>query len=196
MSARQNYLAACVFAQSGIQSMIATAGATVDASTRSESAKVSNPMRIPTLSLPLISGHFLFQSNESVHPSGDVENRSSSNVWITAGGQKHCLRPGESTDDIGISDGDGLLLDGRGVLFASARIDLGGGQVHAAGAIKVCDLGTLTVHDAPTVDPALIAVVSTPGFICPGDPAGYKSPQWCAQNIGWDINTAQTGRQC
>jgi hypothetical protein len=158
---------------------------------------VKKNVRIPIIARLVTSGRSsCLQIDSGVLPSGSIENRSSSSVWITAAGQKHCLRPGESTDDAGISDGDGLLLDGRGVLFDSLRIDLGGGQVHSAGAVKVCDLGTLTVRDAPTINPALIAEISSAGFICPGDPAGYKPPQWCAQNSGWDINTAPIGRQC
>lgn len=129
-------------------------------------------------------------------PSGDVDNQSSSDIWITAGGQKYCLHPGESTDDIGVSDGDGLLLDGRSVLFDSVRTDLGGGGTYTQGAIKVCDLGTLTVRNAPTQTPQLIAEISTPGFVCPGDPAGYKSPAWCQQNAGWDVNNTPVARDC
>jgi hypothetical protein len=154
-------------------------------------------VRVPMTPRPVVFGrnHYL-NSDSGVFPSGDIENRSATNVWITAGGEKYCLRPSESTDDIAISDGDGLLLDGRSVLFDSLRIDLGGGQVHSTGAIKVCDLGTLTVRDAPTINPALIAEISTAGFVCPGDPAGYKSQQFCARNSGWDINSAPTARQC
>lgn len=153
-------------------------------------------MRLPHVCRSIHVQHFVSRSDNSLSPSGDIENRSSSNVSITAGGHKYCLRPGESSDSIGVSDGDGLLLDGRGVLFDSARSDLGGGQVHSAGAIKVCDLGTLTIHDSSTVNPALIARISTPGFVCPGDSAGYKSPQWCSQHGGWDINNTPIGRQC
>ena len=86
-------------------------------------------------------------SSPGVSASGDVVNSSSRHVWITAGNQKHCLIPGESSDSAGIDDADGLLLDGRSVLFDSLRTDLGGGQVYRQGAIKICDLGTLTVRD-------------------------------------------------
>ena len=145
-------------------------------------------LRIPSAILrPLLSG---------VSVAGDVVNSSGRQIWITAGNRKHCLAPGESSDSAGIDDADGLLLDGRSVLFDSLRTDLGGGQVHRQGAITVCDLGTLTVRDAPTVDPELIATVSTAGFVCPGDSAGYKSTEWCEQHGGWDFNTAPTARPC
>lgn len=135
--------------------------------------------------------------SEAVVPAGKVVNRSSYSVWITADNSKHCLRAGESSDAVGVGDADGLLLDGRTVLFDSVRSNLGGGRSHSHGALKVCDMGTLTVTDAPTNDPLLIARISTGGFICrPGDPAGYKSPEWCQENSGWDITTAPVGRQC
>ena len=135
-------------------------------------------------------------SSPGVSASGDVVNSSSRHVWITAGNQKHCLIPGESSDSAGIDDADGLLLDGRSVLFDSLRTDLGGGQVYRQGAIKICDLGTLTVRDAPTVDPEFVATVSSAGFVCPGDPAGYKATEWCGQHSGWDVNTAPVARPC
>lgn len=129
-------------------------------------------------------------------PSGDVVNSSSRSVWITAGNRKYCLGRGESSDSAGIDEADGLLFDGRSVLFDSIHADLGGGQVHRQAAIKVCDLGTLTVRDAPTVDPELMVTVSTAGFVCPGEPAGYKTPEWRGQHGGWDINTAPVARPC
>jgi hypothetical protein len=127
---------------------------------------------------------------------GAVENRSSHSVWITADNKKHCLAAGEASAGIGIADGDGLLLDGRRVLFDSIRTDLGGGQVYERGALKVCDLGTLTVKDGPGRDYVLVAEISVAGFICPGDSAGYKTPQWCAEHPGWDLATAPLGRAC
>lgn len=135
-------------------------------------------------------------TSSGASPSGDIVNSSNRRIWITAGNRRYCLGPGESSDSAGIDDADGLLLDGTSVLFDSVRSDLGGGQVHRDGAIKVCDLGTLTVRDAPTVDPELVVTVSTPGFICPGDSAGYKTTDWCMQHSGWDISTAPISRQC
>jgi hypothetical protein len=127
---------------------------------------------------------------------GAVENRSSHKVWITAGNKKHCLASGETSETVGIVDGDGLLLDGRSVLFDSVRTDLGGGKVYTDGAIKVCDLGTLTVKDGPGGGVLLIAEISVPGFICRSDSAGYKTPDWCKQHPGWDIATAPLARAC
>ena len=106
------------------------------------------------------------------------------------------LGPGEISNNVNINDADGVLLDGRDVLFDSIRTDLGGGQVQRAGAIKVCDLGTLTVRNSPTNSSALVAEISTAGFVCPGDPAGYKTPQWCSSHPGWDVNAAPVGRTC
>ncbi|TWU40040.1 hypothetical protein Q31b_33840 [Novipirellula aureliae] len=142
------------------------------------------PSIVPT---PIMSG---------VSASGDVINSSSQQIWITAGNRKHCLAPRESSDSAGIDDADGLLLDGRSVLFDSLRTDLGGGQIHSQGAIKVCSLGTLTVTDAPTINHELVATVSTAGFVCPGESAGYKSTAWCEQHGGWDFNTAPVARPC
>jgi len=128
-------------------------------------------------------------------PQGTIVNSSSQSIWITADNRRSCLRSGERSDAIG--DADGLFAERRGVLFDSVRSDLGGGRTNYDGAIKVCDAGTLTVHDAPTRDPAFIAEISAPGFVCrPGDPAGFKSPQWCASHPGWEFNTALLGRAC
>jgi hypothetical protein len=132
----------------------------------------------------------------SVRPLGNVVNRSTEQVWITAGGQRHCLKPGESSDDVGINDGDGILLNGHSTLFDSLRIDLGGGRIHSEGAIKVCSLGTLTVYDASTVDPQFIVRITNPGLICPGDSAGHKTLGWCQQKPGWDIPTTPVARTC
>ncbi len=46
------------------------------------------------------------------------------------------MNPGESSDSVGIDDAGGVLLDGRGMLFDSVRVDLGGGQVNHRGEIK------------------------------------------------------------
>jgi len=128
--------------------------------------------------------------------AGTIINNSSHAIWITADGKKHCLAAGEDSSTVGISDADGLLLDGRRVLFDSTRTDLGGGQINSDGAIKVCDLGTMTLSNGlgPAYD--LKAEIDTAGFICPSEPAGYKNRQWCTQHSGWDINTVQVGRQC
>lgn len=136
------------------------------------------------------------ESSDGILPQGTVVNSSSHSVWITANNTRHCLAPGENSNTAGIGDADGLLLDGRGVFFDSLRTDLGGGQVHHQGAIKVCSLGTLTVHDAPTIDPVLLANISTAGYICPGDSAGHKTPRWCSDHRGWDINTTPVTRPC
>ena len=128
--------------------------------------------------------------------AGVISNQSSQSVWITADNQRHCLGPHEnSRDHLGIDDADGLLLDGRGVLFDSIRTDLGGGQVHYVGAFKVCDLGTMTIHDAPTVDPQLIVEISAPGLVCPGESAGYHDTDWCNAHGGWSVSNAPIGSE-
>lgn len=138
-------------------------------------------------------------SNDGISYSGVVENRSSKQVWIVADGKKHCLRGGQSSVDVGIDDADGLLLDGRRYLFDSLRSDLGGGRVHDTGAIKVCGSGTLTVHDADTVNPEFIVRMSVDGF-APCNPlsewGGYKDATFCQSHTGWEYATAEVGRNC
>src|ERR1700738_1019132 len=76
---------------------------------------------------------------------GEIVNHSPQGVWITGDGKGRGLLPGQSSGDVGIRNANGLLLDGRRVMFISKRKDLGGGGIFTAGAIKVCNLGTLTV---------------------------------------------------
>ena len=156
-------------------------------------------MRLPKLSAKLSIDRSIAaerNADSGLTLQGTISNNSSRSVWITAGNQKHCLKPGEKSDSVGIQDADGLLLDGTGVLFDSARLDLGGGGTYKQGALKVCTLGSLTVSDAPTQDPALIATISVAGFICTGDSAGYKDVTWCGNHNGWDINSAPLARSC
>lgn len=124
-----------------------------------------------------------------------LRNFSSHLIWIAGDEQKHRLEPGQTNTDIGLEDADGLLLDGRPVLFDSRRTELGGGQIHTEGAIKVCDFGTLTIEDADIPDALLIARISMVGFLCPGETAGYKSPGWCCRFPGWEYATAPVARR-
>lgn len=137
--------------------------------------------------------------DHGLHLSGKVENRSTKSIWITADGRRWCLRRGETSESIGLSDGDGVLLDGRRFLFDSLRSDLGGGQVHTQGALKVCNVGTLTVADAVAPGSEFVVTIDAIGF-APCNPlnewGGYKDQAWCSRNTGWDINSAPVGRQC
>jgi len=130
--------------------------------------------------------------------AGVIVNNSTRNIWITAANKKHCLKPREQSDTVGIADADGILLDGRPVLFDSSRTDLGGGQVYREGAIKVCDPGSMTVTDHPGPLAELRVEISIAGFICRpgGDPAGYKTPDWCRAHDGWNFSTAAVARPC
>jgi hypothetical protein len=127
---------------------------------------------------------------------GVIENNSSRDVWITADNKKYCLKAGQKSTDIGIQDADGLLLDGTPVLFDSNRTDLGGGKVWSSGAIKVCDPGKMTVENGAGPVFVLKVTISTAGFLCPSDSAGYKTPEWCSQHPGWDINNTPLARPC
>lgn len=158
-------------------------------------------MRLPLQSLGLArsKSRFISDNSSSVTISGVVENRSSKSIWFSADGKKWCLKSGETSESVGVADGDGVLLDGRRYLFDSIRSDLGGGQVNSQGAIKVCNVGTLTVRDADTNDPEFIVTMDAIGF-GPCHPfnewGGYKDQAWCSRNLGWDINAAPIGRQC
>jgi hypothetical protein len=138
-----------------------------------------------------------------IYPYSKITNHSNQDLWISVGNRKYCLKPGENSDQVGIpnNDADGLLLDGRSVLFDSVRSDLGGGQIHRQGAIKICDgvgASEMDVYNGsggPTQQ--LRVEISTTGFICRlNDPAGYKDAVWCSQHPGWDVRTAPMARSC
>ena len=110
---------------------------------------------------------------------GEIRNHSPQGVWITGDGNGYWLLPNQSSCDIGVRNGNGLLLDGRRVKFVSKRKDLGGGRVFTAGAIKVCNLGTLTVTGPTDSSHDLAVTIHWLGFITPFESAGYRTPAWC-----------------
>lgn len=122
-----------------------------------------------------------------------IHNNSSQNVWIKAGDKRYCLKPGETSRDIPVIDPDGILLDGRPYTYSGQ--DQPFTLTYHEGAIKVCDLGILRVRDG--LLGAIDVSISETGYICPGDPAGYKTPEWCRQQSqGWAFATAPVGRSC
>jgi hypothetical protein len=114
-----------------------------------------------------------------------IRNRSTVPVWIFGDDAQHELPPDTTSREIAIRDADGLLLDGRPVFFDSRRNDLGGGQIYSLGAIKVCDLGTMTITDSAIPVYRLRVVISILGFLCPGKAAGYCTVEWCTGQPGW-----------
>jgi hypothetical protein len=122
--------------------------------------------------------------------AGNVDNQSSRTIWVVAGERCVALAPHTHSDEAGIGDADGIALDGTTrVLFDSEMEELGGGQVHLHGGLKVHDLGTLTIYDGDGVTHDLRAELSLLGYVGPGEAAGHKSAEWCgrAENVGWTI---------
>ena len=127
-------------------------------------------------------------SDDPAQLRGVIENNSTRNVTIVAENARYCLRPGRSSSGL-VQDADGMLLSGTPVLLQpnDATVE-GGGRVHTTGAIKVCSLGKLTIEDMPGPLAQMRATISWWGHgnvVCPGDPAGYKSPEWVRAR-GWD----------
>ena len=125
---------------------------------------------------------------------GKIWNRSEQGAWITGDGKRYWLYPGQSSREIGVQNANGLLLDGRRVLFQSSRIDLGGGKVWTAGAIKVCDLGTLSILNGNGTTSDLVASINALGLLCPFASGGYKTVAWCHRYPDWTFETMEIGR--
>lgn len=119
---------------------------------------------------------------------GRITNHSRRNVWIFGDDKTLVLPSGKSSQDIGVRDADGLLLDGLRVFFKSRCRDLGGGRVFREGAFKVCNLGVMTIIDGDTTACDLVVSISWLGFLCPLSQARYKTPEWCRRHDGWVIS--------
>jgi hypothetical protein len=125
---------------------------------------------------------------------GRIVNESGVAVWILGDGRQLELPPLSISAALGIQDADGLLLDGRAVLLESYRYDLGGGRVWTHGAIKICDLGVMTILPGRLGECDLIVHLSVLGYISGfRGRAGYHDPNWCAKWPGWTLKAPIPG---